>query len=498
MILRELLLKLGLTVDEASFAKGELAAKAAAKGLQVIVDVAKEAAYSILENVKATIEYADKLDETSQSLGIATDALQELQYVASFSSISADEMSQSIGFLSKNMQAAAKGGEEQAEAFQKLGVRVKDSRGQLRGADEVLGDLADAFQKLPDGAEKTALSMQLFGRAGKNMIPLLNAGRQGLADLRQEARDLGLVLDEEFIKVGAETADTIDRIRAVTVGLWRSAIGPLLPSIRDLLKQFLAWEKANAALIKQQIQKYLGAVVEAIKLTAAAFKLLVDNGEAVVLILKGMTVAYVALHAAGVAAAVATAASWAAAAAPFVALGAVIAGILLFLDDVRVYKKGLEDPNFKGKSVFGLWANTIAEWQKPNANDPWWLRAIKDLVLYMEKALGIADKLGLSASARAEVEKQEANKPSFMSRVLGTSGSAEPTGEPTFMARLFGTASVPEARASRDRVVMSPSLTVQMSFTGHETPNEVSDVLEQRLNRWWDGKMEAAGAALER
>ncbi len=164
MVVRELAIKLGLDVDEKGFTAAQVAIK---RFTEKLVDKGVELAERFAESVKGAVEYGDKIKKTSQSIGIATDALQELQYAGSLADLSAEEMSQSIGILSRKMLEAKNGSEEAGKAFK--GIEFQKG-GKLLATDEVLGNIADKFEKMPDGAEKTAMAMQLFGRAGKQMI----------------------------------------------------------------------------------------------------------------------------------------------------------------------------------------------------------------------------------------------------------------------------------------------------------------------------------------
>lgn len=389
-IIKELAVKFGLDVDAASFAEGELAAKAVEKGLGAIVEVAKKTVEFLVDVAKEAVEVASSLNDTSQAIGVTTDALQELQYAGGLAGVSADDMTHSIMLLSRTMAEAAKGGDEQAEAFSKIGVKVKDATGHLRPADAVMGDIAEHFKKMPDGAEKTALSMQLFGRSGAKMVSMLNEGSDGLAELRNEAHELGLVMDADTIKLGDDVGDNIDRIKGIFQAIKIQAGAALFPIFKKITDKILDWVKANKELIKLRLEQVLHAISAAAQVVYSSFKFLIDNIEVLKKAALGLAVVWGIMNVAAVTAAVSTAAAWAIAAAPFVAIAAAVAGILLFLDDVRVFREG------KGRSLLGVWADTIKEWQKPNANDPWWLKAIKELVIYMEKALGIANKLGVA------------------------------------------------------------------------------------------------------
>lgn len=385
MLLKELFVALGLEVDEAAFAKGQLAASLVEAGLKKIVDIGREAVQSFIENTKAAIEYGDHVRKTSQSVGVAVEALQELQYAGQLSGVAADEMSQSIRILSRNMNAAKGGAEEQGKAFHKLGIRITDAHGKLRGADEVMADVAEKFGPggLPDGAEKTALAMQMFGKQGARLIPLLNEGKDGLAELRKEAQDMGLVMSDDAARAAEQLNDNLERLHAVGEGLWRGAIAPLLPEINKLVVKFLEWKKANAGIISQKIRSVLQGILTVVRGLGQAFEFLVKNATAikailgiggVTMVVIGLATAMAKLEIASVKAAVRAAAAWLLAAAPFIAIGAIIAGFLLVFDDIRTYQEG-------GDSLYGRFKKEIDSWLEPKADD-WWI--VKQLKMFLK------------------------------------------------------------------------------------------------------------------
>lgn len=84
-------------------------------------------------------------------------------------------------------------------AFQKLGISTVDASGKQKDFNTILFEVADKFQTMPDGVDKTALSMELFGRQGKDMIKVLNLGSAGIQDLEKRADELGLTLNAKTI-----------------------------------------------------------------------------------------------------------------------------------------------------------------------------------------------------------------------------------------------------------------------------------------------------------
>lgn len=391
MVLRELLVKLGLDIDAQSFAKGHLAAHLLEQGLEKVVETAHELIHAFAENIEETIEYGDKVKKTSQSIGVAADALQELHYAGSLADVTAEDMSTSIGILSRNMLHAKEGSEEAAKAFK--GIKFKEG-GELLATDEVLGNIAEKFASMPDGAEKTALAMQLFGRSGKQMIPLLNKGREELEATRKEAQRLGLVMGDDAVEASEELNDNLHRLHAVTQGLWRSAIAPLIPAMNELVEQFLEWKKANGEWLKQKITFVVRGLVQAIKFLGHAFQFVLNiikifTYDSIVIrsVLVGIAAAFIAVRAAAIASAIATAAAWVAAAAPFIAIAAAIGAVLLLLDDIRGYYDG-ED------SLFGDFMKAWDDWMKPKGDDPWWLAKVKELLKLLGDAKQIIDDVG--------------------------------------------------------------------------------------------------------
>lgn len=277
MLLTEFFAKLGLNVDAQSFAKGQLAADALKGALGLIADAAKAVGKAMVDMTIGTVKAADHIDEVAQSTGLSTDELQELAYAGSFSSLSMEDMAQSIGFLSKNMEGAASGSKELKATFKELGVPIQNADGTLRGTNDVLGDLADAFAAMPSGPKKVALSMQIFGRSGKQLIPLLNAGRAGLENFRKEAHRLGVVMDEDLIKRSAEVDDNLNRLEQGWEGI-KIAVGrELLPVLSGLAETTLDWVMANREAIASGIKGFFEAIATAARATYDAVVFLVDG-----------------------------------------------------------------------------------------------------------------------------------------------------------------------------------------------------------------------------
>lgn len=331
MILRELFVHLGLDVDAASFASGQAAVEIVKASLGKLVEFGKD----IIEHISDVSEYGTKIREMSQITGIAADDLQRLGKAASSEGIGIDALGHSMIILSRTMAAAKGGSEESAKAFSGIGVHIKDANGKLRSASDVFSDIQAKLSKMPDGAEKTALALKLMGRSGAEMIPLLNMSAEEMEKFKHAS-----VMSAEDIAASKEITQIQIKLGAVTKALWKDAIGPLLPAIRDLLKRFLEWKKASAEIMKVRIKEYVGYLIKALNALGDAFDFLSEHANLVKIFLMGLAAWFLIVQSAGIGAAIATAAAWIVAALPFVLIALAIAALALILDDLVSFMKG--------------------------------------------------------------------------------------------------------------------------------------------------------------
>src|SRR3990167_189493 len=149
---------------------------------------------------KSAIDNADQLGKMAQKTGIAVEALSTLSFAARISNVENGELTIGLRQLAKSIVEASTGTGEGADAFDKLGIAVRDAQGRVKDSETVLKDVADAFAKMGDGSAKSELAMRLFGRSGTQLIPLLNEGRAGIEKLQAQARALGLEISDNTAK----------------------------------------------------------------------------------------------------------------------------------------------------------------------------------------------------------------------------------------------------------------------------------------------------------
>lgn len=194
-------------------------------------------------SIKASIDSLDKFDEAAERIGMTTEALSALTYAGKLSGLEFEDTTGALAKLSAKMQDAASGGKEAAALFGDIGVKVKDSNGSLKSADKVIAEIADRFASFEDGAAKTALAMDLFGKSGAKMVPLLNGGAEGMEKMRKEAESLGGIIDGKLAKQAAQFNDNLDRLGTLTSAAGKSIASSLLPALNQVAESFLVAQK---------------------------------------------------------------------------------------------------------------------------------------------------------------------------------------------------------------------------------------------------------------
>lgn len=219
---------------------------------------------------KAAIDNADHLNKLSQATGVSVEALSQLQFAADLSGLSTEDLATSLSKLSKAAVEAASGSRAQVDAFARLGVSIKNADGSLKGTEELLLDVAQAFSQLEDGLAKNALAQDLFGKSGAKMIPFLNAGRDGIEALRKEADALGLTITSSAAQSAERFNDSLSTIKASTGGLVNKFVQEVLPVFEQIAQRFADAKRDGSAL---------SASVDALSI---AFKALFTSGVVIV------------------------------------------------------------------------------------------------------------------------------------------------------------------------------------------------------------------------
>lgn len=200
--------------------------------------------------IKGALEAAQQLNVLSQRTGVSVEQLSLLKFVAEQTNTSIESVATGLKNLSRKMFEASEGTADAVQLFEKLNISVKDSNGNLRNAEDVLLEVADRFKTLKNDTEKTAIAVQLFGRQGTELIPILNLGSEGIRELEERAKSLGLQLTTKNAKAIEELDNSFKEFKASVGGL-ALEVGTVLLPVLTLLVEVL---KSIAASTKKAIE----------------------------------------------------------------------------------------------------------------------------------------------------------------------------------------------------------------------------------------------------
>lgn len=202
-------------------------------------------AAGVLAIAKASADAASEIGGLSQRTGIGTESLSRLAYAVRVTGGATGDLEGGLQSLSKNMQAAAKGGTASATMFDQLGIAVTRSDGSLRGAEEVFVDLAQRLSELPNGATKTTAAVALLGNSAEKLIPALNEGKLGLEALANESDRAGQTISESAAAAALEFNKNLERLQGLANGVAIQIGNALIPAINELAADFLRARQAG-------------------------------------------------------------------------------------------------------------------------------------------------------------------------------------------------------------------------------------------------------------
>ena len=181
--------------------------------------VAGAVGFSLQSAVTGFAQAGDGLDKMSSRLGISAVKLQEWSFAATHAGAAPEDLEDALKDLSEKIAEVAGGDTgDAAQLFSALGISVKDASGKIRPASDIFEELADAIQRNEDPALRTKMAMVLMGDSGRKLIPMLSGGAQGLDDMAKQARDFGLVMNEDAVAAAAQMTDHMDDMKASVTG----------------------------------------------------------------------------------------------------------------------------------------------------------------------------------------------------------------------------------------------------------------------------------------
>jgi len=209
-------------------------------GIVAIVALLATAVAGMTKLSFSALRMADDIANTARKVGVGTTALQEWRHVAQQTGATAQDADRALdSFATKLAQATAGTSKEAVKAFALLQIG-SDQLKSFKSTEDALDHVTDAIKNLKSEADRAAVAEAL------GLGPLSNALRDSSVDvakLRDEARALGLVLDEAMVRRASEAQGEIDTLARIIDVQLKGAFIDLAPAILQaisLVAQFAA------------------------------------------------------------------------------------------------------------------------------------------------------------------------------------------------------------------------------------------------------------------
>lgn len=218
---------------------------------------------AMLAAAKATANYRDETTKAARRAGMTVEEFSQLRHAAELSGIQFNELAISMSKLASP---------EAGKRLERLGITMTNLDGTAKSNADIFDEVADKVAQAGTASEKTRIAVAAFGEEGSKMVSMLENGSAGLAEMRQEAIDLGIAFDEEAGKQAELFNDNLDRLSKSVQG------------VRDSLGQAVI-EFINSTGIVEDL-------TDIISEAAKAFNSLDDTAKETIVFIGAMTVAF--------------------------------------------------------------------------------------------------------------------------------------------------------------------------------------------------------------
>ena len=192
---------------------------------------------------KAAAGTAAEIGRVADALGVSAEEMSRYRYAARVVGVENSAMEGGL----RSLRVAI---ETDSAALRAMGVATRDAAGAQRPLREVLGEVAERFALYEGGAAQAKLGTEVFGDSWKTLQPLIEKGRDGLAELTDEASTFGTVVDDEAAAAAQAFEEDVRRLQAALPGLAQELAGPVVSALGEVIEEFNAARRAGLSFIE--------------------------------------------------------------------------------------------------------------------------------------------------------------------------------------------------------------------------------------------------------
>lgn len=215
---------------------------------------------------KEAIQWDVAVKKLSGITGATAKETSELLAVANYMGVAMEDsagafakFSKNVGTAKEKMEVARAEGKLSTDIFSKLGYTLEDIQG--KNTVEVFKMIQERLRGMKDGAEKTRVEMELFGRTGYQMHAMLNMSAEQMDKVAERAKAMGLIIDDETAAKSAKLNRELKDLENTGKRLAVSIGHELVPVFNDYAKGVLDVAKEFESMTAEQ-KEAIGGIVK--------------------------------------------------------------------------------------------------------------------------------------------------------------------------------------------------------------------------------------------
>lgn len=201
-----------------------------------IASGASRAVRSLVSMGQAQAEVVDQTSKLAARLGLTYSELAGISLAGELAGVSMDQIGAAVTRADVAFVKATNGSKQARAAFAQMGLSVEQLGGM--SAAERFKAISDAIAAIPDPASRAAAAVQIFGRAGAQLLPLFSQGAGAIQQASAEAERFGLALTNAQGQDVEEMNDAFTRAQAAIRGVVQQVVAYLAPAIQAVTDTF--------------------------------------------------------------------------------------------------------------------------------------------------------------------------------------------------------------------------------------------------------------------
>ena len=260
-------LNAGLLATAGSAAAVVTAMGTLASGVIAVAEAFVAGAKAVVEFAQESADLVNDINDLSNRSAIATDSIKGLQFALRASGQDAGQATQILSRFPAVLSQAQVEGSRTAEAFEALGIQLRDAQGNLRSANDIFIETTTSLQSIENQTERSTKAVDIFGRSGAQLLQALGQ-TQGLKDFVDLADKFGVRTGPKASDAAADFQATIAALDTALDGLQSTFIEAFGQDITRLLLDFaeqIAFVQRVLVIFSEDATRAFSTVIEVLK-----------------------------------------------------------------------------------------------------------------------------------------------------------------------------------------------------------------------------------------